>query len=195
MPRNITVYFSDGSAHQYNNAPDVLTPDDVETRTKRDYPNKKIVKIDGGTNKASTSLEEPKKYPGLQQQSIVDRMTGEIKGSVHRIEGDNGAELVIKPRVGILIGLKNHIINYTQLAYNYPYTAGARLKIGNGPVEKGQLWRDNSNHMGRLQFTSFFGGRENEIIKKLSMFSGEVKLEVDVINTYGPYKEIFTFNF
>lgn len=48
MTRNITVYFSDGTAHQYNNAPDDFTPDQVEARTKKDYPNKKITKIDGG---------------------------------------------------------------------------------------------------------------------------------------------------
>ena len=53
MPRNITVYFSDGTAHQYNNAPDDFTPDQVEARTKKDYPNKKIVRIDGGKKTSS----------------------------------------------------------------------------------------------------------------------------------------------
>jgi hypothetical protein len=53
MPRNITVHFSDGTAHQYNNAPDDFTPDQVEARTKRDYPNKKIVRIDGGKKTSS----------------------------------------------------------------------------------------------------------------------------------------------
>jgi hypothetical protein len=55
MPRNITVYFSDGTAHQYNNAPDVLTPDDIEKRTKKDYPNKKITRIDGGKKNSDDS--------------------------------------------------------------------------------------------------------------------------------------------
>jgi hypothetical protein len=54
MPRNITVHFSDGTAHQYNNAPDVLTPDDIEKRTKKDYPNKKITRIDGGKKNSGT---------------------------------------------------------------------------------------------------------------------------------------------
>ena len=53
MTRNITVHFSDGTAHQYNNAPDDFTPDQVEARTKKDYPNKKIVKIDGGKKTSS----------------------------------------------------------------------------------------------------------------------------------------------
>lgn len=57
MPRNITVYFSDGSAHQYNNAPDVLTPDDIEQRAKKDYPNKKMSKIDGGQKVSSLSQD------------------------------------------------------------------------------------------------------------------------------------------
>ena len=61
MPRNITVHFSDGTAHQYNNAPDDFTPDQVEARTKKDYPNKKIVKIDGGKKTSSWSDNSPNK--------------------------------------------------------------------------------------------------------------------------------------
>ena len=48
MPRNITIHFSDGSIHQYNNAPDSVTPDQIEQRAKKDYPSKTITKIDGG---------------------------------------------------------------------------------------------------------------------------------------------------
>ena len=58
MPRNITVFFSDGTAHQYNNAPDVLTPDDIEKRTKRDYPDKKIIRIDGGKKNQEKSTQD-----------------------------------------------------------------------------------------------------------------------------------------
>ena len=48
MPRNITIFFDDGSGHRYENIPDNVTPDMIEARVKKDYPNKKIIKIDGG---------------------------------------------------------------------------------------------------------------------------------------------------
>ena len=51
MPRDITITFSDGTKHQYNNTPDSVTPDDIEKRAKKDYPNKKISNISGGKKK------------------------------------------------------------------------------------------------------------------------------------------------
>jgi hypothetical protein len=77
MARNITVYFSDGTAHQYNNAPDDFTPDQVEARTKKDYPNKKIVKIDGGKKTSSwhggSTNKIYKDYTEEQLIKAVDR--------------------------------------------------------------------------------------------------------------------------
>lgn len=79
MPRDITVHFSDGTAHQYNNAPDVLTPDDIEQRTKKDYPNKKIVKIDGGKkSNQSTNSDPVNKNVGLARSNDLSQFT--IKG-------------------------------------------------------------------------------------------------------------------
>ena len=79
MPRNITVHFSDGTAHQYNNAPDVLTPDDIEQRTKKDYPNKKITKIDGGKkSNQSTNSDQVNKNAELTQSKDLSQFT--IKG-------------------------------------------------------------------------------------------------------------------
>jgi|LakMenEpi03Aug12_release.lakeMendotaPanAssembly.Ray.scaffolds.fasta_scaffold523202_1 hypothetical protein len=51
MPRDITITFSDGTKHQYNNTPDSVTPDDIEKRAKKDYPTKKISNISGGKKK------------------------------------------------------------------------------------------------------------------------------------------------
>jgi hypothetical protein len=51
MPRDITITFSDGTKHQYNNTPDSVTPDDIENRAKKDYPTKKISNISGGKKK------------------------------------------------------------------------------------------------------------------------------------------------
>ena len=76
MPRNITVYFSDGMAHQYNNAPDDFTPDQVEARTKKDYPNKKIVKIDGG--KKTSNWDLPKNEE-IKYQKFIDQAKESVK--------------------------------------------------------------------------------------------------------------------
>jgi len=85
MPRNITVYFSDGTAHQYNNAPDEFTPDQVEARTKKDYPNKKIARIDGGkktsnwdnssTDKKDKNSPETYKNADWEISCKVDKFT------------------------------------------------------------------------------------------------------------------------
>jgi hypothetical protein len=53
MPRDITITFSDGTKHQYNNTPDSVTPDDIEKRAKKDYPTKKISNISGGKKKSA----------------------------------------------------------------------------------------------------------------------------------------------
>ena len=47
MPRNITVTFSDGSKHVYNNAPDDITPDAVSARAAKDF-GKEVASLDGG---------------------------------------------------------------------------------------------------------------------------------------------------
>jgi hypothetical protein len=52
--RNVTVTFSNGETHRYENAPDNITPDMVEQRARADFPNLRVVNIDGG--KQSPSL-------------------------------------------------------------------------------------------------------------------------------------------
>ena len=47
MPRNITVTFSDGSQHLYQNAPDDVTPDRVTARAQKEY-GLQVVGVDGG---------------------------------------------------------------------------------------------------------------------------------------------------
>ena len=48
MPRNITVQFSDGTSHVYQNAPDSLTPEQAEARARKDFPGKNVAGLDGG---------------------------------------------------------------------------------------------------------------------------------------------------
>lgn len=47
MPRNITVTFSDGSSHVYQNAPDDLTPELVTERATKEF-GKEVTALDGG---------------------------------------------------------------------------------------------------------------------------------------------------
>lgn len=51
--RNITLTFEDGSTHQYQNAPDEITPDEVMARASSDFPGMTLSNVDGG--KASTN--------------------------------------------------------------------------------------------------------------------------------------------
>jgi hypothetical protein len=90
MPRNITVHFSDGTAHQYNNAPDVLTPDDIEKRTKKDYPNKKIIRIDGGKkSNQSSELDQVKKNAGVNNTEKLS-----IKGLNFGMDQENAKSIM-----------------------------------------------------------------------------------------------------
>lgn len=51
MPRNITVTFSDGSSHVYQNAPDNLSPEQVTQRAQQDF-GKPVSALDGGRRAA-----------------------------------------------------------------------------------------------------------------------------------------------
>ena len=72
MPRNITIFFDDGSGHRYENIPDTVTPDMIESRVKKDFPSKRITRIDGGKKglpplptTANTELDQVKKNAGI----------------------------------------------------------------------------------------------------------------------------------
>jgi len=47
VARDITVTFSDGSQHEYNNTPNNVTPSQVKDRVERDFPNKRLNRIEG----------------------------------------------------------------------------------------------------------------------------------------------------
>ena len=54
MARNITVVFDDGTSHVYQNAPDDLTPDAVQSRAQKDF-GKSVVSLDGGKKPAAAT--------------------------------------------------------------------------------------------------------------------------------------------
>jgi len=57
MPRNITVTFSDGSQHIYQNAPDNLTPEAVKTRAESEFK-KTVTALDGGRKPQTRTAAE-----------------------------------------------------------------------------------------------------------------------------------------
>lgn len=71
MPRNITVTFSDGSTHRYENVPDDVTPNQVEERAVADT-GKQVASIDGGR-----AVEKPTQTTA-QEMPVGTVDTGEI---------------------------------------------------------------------------------------------------------------------
>lgn len=64
MPRNVTVTFSDGTTHTYQNVPDEVTPDDIEARAQTDYPGLQATEIKGEAADGTASSEvAPTKLP------------------------------------------------------------------------------------------------------------------------------------
>jgi hypothetical protein len=58
MPRDVTVTFDNKTSHVYRNVPDNVTPDQIEQRTKKDYPSLRLASI-SGSRKAATPAPAP----------------------------------------------------------------------------------------------------------------------------------------
>lgn len=54
MPRNVTVTFSDGTKHVYQNAPDNVTPEQITARASKDF-GKDVAALDGGRSAPRTN--------------------------------------------------------------------------------------------------------------------------------------------
>lgn len=104
MARNITVVFDDGTSHVYQNAPDDLTPDAVQSRAQKDF-GKSVVSLDGG--KGAAAAESKPAFLGSKAHLIpgaeTDIMPTPRKemGLVERVK-DIGKGLVEIP--GAMIG-------------------------------------------------------------------------------------------
>ena len=57
MPRSVTVTFADGSSFMYDDVPDTVTPNQVEERATRDFPDRQIVEVFGGDRMVSEMRE------------------------------------------------------------------------------------------------------------------------------------------
>jgi hypothetical protein len=72
MPRDVTLTFDDGTSHVYNNVPENVTPDQVEARAVKDFPQQKIKNIDGGKKAAPTPKPEEKGYVRKYLEGVND---------------------------------------------------------------------------------------------------------------------------
>ncbi len=65
MARNITVTFSDGTSHVYQNAPDTISPADVQARASSEFAGKTLTNIDGGAQPATAPVAVAAPAPSL----------------------------------------------------------------------------------------------------------------------------------
>jgi len=82
MPRNITLTFDDGSSHVYQNAPDDITPDQIEERATKEFSGKKITGLDGGKKAAA-----PKPAPAPEKESTFGERLGAEWGNIKKGAG------------------------------------------------------------------------------------------------------------
>ncbi len=82
MPRNITITFEDGTSHTYQNAPDTLTPQDVQGRAEKDF-GKAVASIDGGkqAEPKTTLMQDVKQQVGNFGAGLV-RGSGSIGSTI-----------------------------------------------------------------------------------------------------------------
>jgi len=113
-----------------------------------------------------------------------DQMTGKSQGRYSKVKADNGnATLTLRwpgsdqPRIDI--DLPGKIINFGASG-----AAGARVKVGNGPVIETYLNRGQSGNY------SWGAILDTNLVRKILTHSGELKIEVNIFQT-GP--EIFKF--
>jgi hypothetical protein len=78
MPRDITVTFGDGTTHVYQNAPDDVTPDAVQTRAEKQFA-KTVTGIDGG--RKATQAEPDTSVMQDIKQGAGNLLAGAVRGA------------------------------------------------------------------------------------------------------------------
>jgi len=63
MPRNVTVYFADGSRHEYQGAPDDASPEQIAARAGRDFQGKQIRHLERAPAAAAEATPEVTRNP------------------------------------------------------------------------------------------------------------------------------------
>jgi len=95
MPRNITVTFSDGTSHVYQNAPDDVTPDQVEARAAKEF-GKRVSALDGGREPQAAA-----ETPGMLMSAAagIGKGVGTVALNAQKLVG-KGAEKLGADRAG-----------------------------------------------------------------------------------------------
>ena len=89
MPRNITVTFDDGTTHVYANAPDDVSPDQVQARASKEF-GKAVKALDGGRGTAPVVGEaKPAQTDETPMQRAGNLVAGAVRGA-----GSIGATLL-----------------------------------------------------------------------------------------------------
>lgn len=119
MARNITVTFEDGTTHQYANAPDTITPADIEQRATNDF-GLRVTNIDGGRQD-----NPPPVAPRPSEQSTVGSMfkkylldpANQIAGAVVEPALTMATSAIAKPVSDIagLASIPAHALGLTQI--------------------------------------------------------------------------------
>jgi hypothetical protein len=65
MARDITLTFADGSTHQYLNAPDSVSPEQIIQRAGRDFPTKTLTNVDGGNSQQGQGARPAEQESGI----------------------------------------------------------------------------------------------------------------------------------
>jgi len=96
MARNITVTFSDGTNHVYQNAPDDLTPDAVEARAQKDF-GKTVTSLDGGRAPATRGTA----MGDTSLQFDAGKMVMNVPGSAAHLAAGVGGMVASPVKTGI----------------------------------------------------------------------------------------------
>ena len=132
MARDVTVTFGDGSSHVYQNAPDDITPGDIQARAEKDF-GKSVTALDGGRKTAApTAAPAPAETQGATGLSAL--LPSAMRG--FRGLASLGGDIV--PAMGAkLVGAKDYATKQLQeaAAYNketeklYPAAIGSYENI------------------------------------------------------------------
>lgn len=99
--RNITVTFSDGSRHVYQNAPDDITPDMVQARASQEF-GKQVAHLDGGRNTPVAPTESPQVESQETGKAKMLQGAKDLAGGLVRGAGSIGSTLYEMTPLGTL---------------------------------------------------------------------------------------------
>ena len=120
MPKDVTVTFKDGTTHVYKNAPDNISPDDVEARAQKDF-GKEVASLSRGAPAAK----------GNQADASQRTLGGDMKNALLKLGRDLGGSIPFvdqpgqyKPNALALVGDVGGLIQPPVQAAMRPVASG-----------------------------------------------------------------------